>query len=146
MTLRQKVYEIVEVRDTWPSKAFDGFIMALIVLNVVVIALETEVIFRNAYDPVFRGIEQFSVFIFTIEYGLRLWSCKEDPRFRKKGGRVRWMLTPMALVDFLAVAPYYLVGIITLDPLYLRVVRLVRLFKLTRYSRSMDLLLTVLRK
>ncbi|RMF18250.1 MAG: ion transporter, partial [Gammaproteobacteria bacterium] len=32
------------------------------------------------------------------------------------------------------------------DPLYLRVVRLVRLFKLTRYSRSMDLLLTVLRK
>ncbi len=146
MSLRAQVHEIVEVRDTLPSKVFDYFITFLIVLNVVVIVLDTELEFRVRYEALFRHIEVFSVFVFTVEYLLRLWSIKEDPRYRRRYGRLRWALTPMALVDFFAVAPYYLVGLMTLDPLYLRVVRLIRLLKITRYSRSMDLLLTVLRK
>ncbi len=141
------MYDIVEVRDTLPSKLFDAFILALIIINVVVIVLETEIVFRRQYRELFVAIETFSVFVFTIEYGLRVWTAPHFPHLSHlRWPRLRYVFTPMALIDFFAIAPYYLVGIITLDPLYLRVLRLVRLFKLTRYSRSMDMLLTVLRK
>lgn len=146
-SLRAKVYEIVEVRDTFASKLFDAFILTLILINVLVIVLDTELSFRQQYREYFELVETFSVAIFSLEYVLRVWTAPHQPHLGHfKWPRLKYMLTPMALIDFFAVAPYYLVGLVTMDPLYLRVIRLVRLFKLTRYSHSMDMLLTVLRK
>ena len=59
--------------------------------------------------------------------------------------RLRYMITPMALVDLLAILPSYLL-LFGHDLLILRALRLIRVFKLTRYSRSMELLSTVFKQ
>lgn len=55
------------------------------------------------------------------------------------------MLTPMAIIDLLAVLPVWFGIIVYRDFMILRGLRLVRVFKLTRYSRSMNLLTSVLK-
>lgn len=49
----------------------------------------------------------------------------------------------MALVDILAIAPFYLSAFFVLDLRFLRVLRLLRIVKLTRYSRALNRLLEV---
>jgi voltage-gated potassium channel len=88
------------------------------------------------------------VAVFSLEYILRVWSCTENPRFKSPVlGRLRFMLTPMALVDLLAVLPFYL-PFASADLRFMRAMRLFRLFrvlKLARYSESMQTFLDVLR-
>jgi voltage-gated potassium channel len=52
----------------------------------------------------------------------------------------------MALIDLLAILPFYLTLSLSVDLRFLRVVRLLRIFKLTRYSSAMTVLLSVLRE
>jgi voltage-gated potassium channel len=52
----------------------------------------------------------------------------------------------MALVDLVAILPTYLGAFVRVDTRMLRALRLLRIFKLSRHSSSMDLLLTVLRQ
>ena len=56
------------------------------------------------------------------------------------------MLTPMALIDLIAILPFFLGFFVSLDLRFMRVLRLLRMFKLTRYSSSMTLLLEVLKE
>jgi voltage-gated potassium channel len=56
------------------------------------------------------------------------------------------MLTPIALVDLLAILPFYLSLYLAIDLRFLRVLRLLRLFKLTRYSPALGALLDVVQK
>lgn len=56
------------------------------------------------------------------------------------------MRTPMAVIDLLAILPFYLGMLALVDLRFLRVLRLLRVFKLTRYSGSMTLLFQVLRE
>jgi voltage-gated potassium channel len=55
------------------------------------------------------------------------------------------MMTPLALVDLIAILPFYLAFLVPVDLRFMRVFRLVLIFKLTRYQASMNLLLRVLR-
>jgi len=93
----------------------------------------------------------FSVIVFSIEYVLRIWTSVEnnqslvanDSPLKK---RLRYMRSPAAIVDFLAILPFYiaLLGPSTVDLRILRAFRLLRIFKLTRYSQSMTLMLTAI--
>jgi voltage-gated potassium channel len=89
------------------------------------------------------GFEVFSVFIFTIEYLLRLWSCVTDKKYSKPIlGRFRYSLTPMAVVDLFAILPFYL-PFTGLDLRIIRVFRLLRIFRIAkaaRYISSLKLL------
>ena len=52
----------------------------------------------------------------SLEYLVRLWSAPEEPRFRKPIlGRLRWMGTPMALIDLAAILPFYIPLAVTVD-------------------------------
>ena len=130
------------------SRLFDLAILYLIVLNVIVIVIEsTEPVGRTDGLPAFYYyFEVVSVAIFSVEYLLRVWCCVQDPRFAGPiAGRLRFMLTPMALIDLLAVLPFYLtaLGFIAPDLRVMRALRLFRLFrllKLGRYSTAMQTL------
>ena len=50
-----------------------------------------------------------------------------------------------ALIDLLAVAPFWLSMFFAVDLRFLRVIRLLRVLKLTRYSAAMNLLFEVMR-
>lgn len=94
------------------------------------------------------AFEVLSVAAFTAEYAARLWSSTADPRFaRPVLGRLRFALTPMALVDLIAVLPSYLafLAVDLRSVRALRLVRILRVAKLGRYSESWRLIAQTLR-
>ncbi|MEB4589939.1 ion transporter [Candidatus Thiothrix sp. Deng01] len=132
------------------AKFINHCLVALVVINVVAVALESEHAIYKAHETLFQYLEVSSVLVFTIEYIVRAWICVESGNVDFQhpiGGRGRYLLSPMALVDLLAIAPFYLSFFFGVADLrVLRSLRLLRLLKLTRYSHSLELLLAVLRQ
>jgi voltage-gated potassium channel len=140
--LRARLYYILEQRDgTSPLGPYvDGFLVVLIVLNVLAVILESVPHLAAAHGFWFQLFDHLSVFVFTIEYLARVWVVVEDPHktpYGDFGCRWRYMLTPMALVDLLAILPFYLAFLIDIDLRFLRVFRVLRLLKLSRYSPAL---------
>ncbi len=150
--IKKRVYEILDkaLADDVPSRIFDIFIINLIILNVFAVVLETVEDLSIRYGPLFEAFEIFSVAIFTVEYLLRLWSCTSDPQFSHPViGRLRYSTSFFALVDLIAIAPFYLPMLIPMDLRFLRALRMARIFrllKLGRYSSSIQTMGRVLRK
>jgi voltage-gated potassium channel len=150
-TLQRHVYEIMQspFDASVGSRIFDSILLLVIAINVVAVMLETVQGWSAAYWHVFRAIEVVSILLFTIEYATRVWSCTSDRRYAHPFyGRLRFMLTPMAVLDLLAIVPYYLPMLISVDLRMVRVLRLLRLFrmlKIARFSRSLQTLENVLR-
>ena len=143
--LRARIHEVIE--STQPGNGigvwFDRFLIVLIVTNVIAVILETVDQISEAYSDFFFVFELFSVAIFSIEYLMRLWTIVDGPNanFRAPvAGRLRYALTPMALIDIAAILPFYLSVFIGIDLRFMRVFRLLRLLKLTRYSTAMHML------
>ena len=129
--------------------AFDWGIMGLIVINIVAVLLETVDPIVAAYGRELYVIEVVSVVVFTIEYVAHVWSITETRAYAKPvSGRVRFICTPLMIVDLLAILPFYLAGVFVVDTRFLRAMRLVRvirLLKVARYSESIRSLGTVFR-
>ena len=148
-SLRTRIYKIVESThpDDLHGQWFDYFIVALIITNVIAVILETVEGLYVAYTEFFTGFELFSVAVFTVEYLVRLWvvvdSSNENYR-HPFNGRLRYAVTPMALIDIAAILPFYLSLLIPVDLRFMRVFRLLRLLKLTRYSTALQTLGAVL--
>ncbi len=148
--LRSHIYPILEIAHSGHrlSRIFDVVLILLIALNVMAVILESVDSLSARYGEFFSWFEFVSVIIFSIEYVLRVWSCVEHEGGEYKlplKGRIRYMLTPMALIDLLAIAPFYLGILIPLDLRFIRALRLLRIFKLTRYFSALDVLLSVLK-
>jgi voltage-gated potassium channel len=130
-------------------KAVDSFLIVLVVLNVLAVVLESVEHLSIAHGPVFHAFDLASVAIFSAEYLLRLWTAVEmaEPRFRHPlWGRLRWAVSPMALIDLLAVLPFYLGIVVEMDLRAIRVLRVLRMFKLGRYSMAMSVMVAVARQ
>ncbi len=111
--------------------------IALILANVAVVALETVPSLWGRYQTAFYVFDAVSVIIFTVEYLLRVWSSAEHVGAKGHNNfekRLRYVVSPLAVVDLLAILPFYLGAFINLDLRALRIFRLLRLFKLVRYS------------
>ena len=136
-----------ELGESKADKFINIFIITLIVLNVIAVMLETIESLHVKYETFFDIFDAISVYIFTVEYVLRVWSCTHDPRYKGSiKGRLKYMFTPGALIDLIAFLPYYLQAIIGFDLRILRLLRLMRffrLFRLTAYTRSAKLIFNV---
>ncbi|MDP3765775.1 MAG: ion transporter [Nanoarchaeota archaeon] len=140
--VKSRIFEILEASASdFHSRVFVLFIMTLISLNVIAVILETVENLSFQYSYFFTMFEVFSVAVFTIEYLLRIWTCTADKRFENPiTGRSRFVVTPLAIVDLIAVLPFYLPLIFPFDLRFIRVLRLFRLFrllKMARYSESL---------
>jgi len=146
---KQKVHILLhpELGESKADKFINVFIITLIVLNVIAVMLETIEHLHLQYRIYFDWFDRISVYIFTIEYVLRVWSCTHDPRYKGSvKGRIKYMLTPGALIDLLAFFPYYILAIADIDLRTLRLLRLIRffrLFRLTAYTRSAKLIFNI---
>ena len=148
-TSRQWLHRaLVEKRGNRAARWLNISLAALIIVNVIAVVLESEPAVHRLNPNAFRWFETFSVIVFSLEYAVRAWICVEQPRYHNGlRGRLVYLLSPMALVDLIAIAPFYLGFFGGVDDLLvLRSLRLLRVFKLTRYSQSMELLLTVFRQ
>jgi len=147
-TTRKKVHYILTI-STKGKRGFplmvNLFIIGLIALNSMAIILHSVPTIRNhpAVAQLFIDFEIFSVLVFTIEYGLRVWACVESPDYQDPvWGRLKYMLSGWALVDLLAILPFYLTLFTTDFGLLrmLRLLRVVRLYRLTKYSHALHMI------
>lgn len=149
MRLRKRIYEILEVAAPGDvvSTVVNAFIQTVIALNLVMLVVETVQSVYALVPHFFRAFDIVSIGIFSVEYILRVWSCVESPRYASPlRGRLRFALTPIALIDLFAVLPFYL-PFMGVDLRFFRAVRLfrmVRVAKLARYSTAVRTLGRVL--
>jgi len=142
MTVKKRVYEILEgYSSDRPTEITNGVIVSLIGVSVAAFTLGTvDTLYRSA-GRLFDLIETVSVLLFTVEYLLRLWSCTSEKRYSASiSGRLRFARSPFLLIDLAAILPSYL-PFLGANLLFLRAVRLNRLFravKLGRYSTALQ--------
>lgn len=141
---RQRVYQVLNgATSDQTGRTVSLGLIALILLNVLAVMAESVAGIRASYGDWLTAFEVFSVTVFVIEYLFRIWSCTADPLYpRPLFGRIRFALTPLAIVDLFAVLPTLLLwGGIGMDLRFLRILRLARLLrvaKLGRYSRALQ--------
>ncbi|MBI2730248.1 MAG: ion transporter [Sphingobacteriales bacterium] len=141
-TTKKKIHVLLhpELGETKWDKIINGFIITLIILNVIAVIMETVPSIHEAYAKPFHYFDLVSVIIFTIEYILRLWSSTHDPKYSHSiYGRIKYIFSTDALIDLIAILPFYVHVMVGLDLRVLRILRLLRflrLFRLTAYMRS----------
>ena len=147
ITIKSRVYRAIS-NDSIETSSLNRFLslslMLLIIFNVSAVLLESVGPIYLAYESFFTYFELISIAIFSIEYILRLWVCTEDPRYASTfRGRFNYARSSLALIDLLAILPFYLPFLIAMDLRFLRMLRLFRLFrlfKLARYSAALTLI------
>jgi voltage-gated potassium channel len=133
--IQERVYFLLEspANHNRARKFIIYFIASLILLNVIVVILETKYELLIEYQPCFFAIDFFCVIVFSIEYALRVWVCVRDPRYSSPiKGRIRYALSPLALFDLIAISPFYLPILIPIELRLLRLLRLLRIFRVLR--------------
>jgi voltage-gated potassium channel len=151
LELRRRVYEVLE-EGSVGNRA--GLIVArlialIIVVNLIAIVLESMPGLAARYARIFDGIELLSLIVFTAEYGLRLWVAPEHPPYRHlsaRNARLKFAASGMAIVDLLAVVPFWLAFALPDELRVLLVFRIVRFLKLARHSPGMRSLLDALQR
>jgi len=115
------------------QKTIDNGIALLILLNLLALLFERV---PRIYEPnhlLFHYFDIFSVIVFTVEYIVRFYLAVEDPEFQgSRFPRLSYVKSPFALIDVIAIAPFYLQSFIAIDLRVLRLLRLLRIFKLFR--------------
>ena len=109
--IQARVHELLEVGQGGDrlDKAIDYFIISLIVVNTAAQILETVDSIYNAAPWLFPILEAVSMVIFTVEYVLRIWSCTAESKYSHPVfGRLRFAVTPLLIIDLIALAPFYL--------------------------------------
>ena len=125
----------------------DQLLLSLIVVNLIAVALESVPALNARYGVVFEAIEYVSLVVFSADYALRLWSAVEHGPHRHltaTRARLKYALSPAGIIDLLAVLPFWFAALLPLDLRYMLVFRMVRFFKIARYSPAMRSLLDVL--
>jgi voltage-gated potassium channel len=147
ITLRKKVYRWLEDDESRIGWLINTVIMVLIVISVVAIIFESEPEIAQRFSVLFQIIEITALFVFTVEYLVRAWVSVENPKYHKPvAGRIRYLLTPMAIIDLIAILPVYLFLFGVGDARYWRILRLLRVIKLTRHFSGLNILMSVLHR
>lgn len=139
--LRKRAYEILEVAKSGDraSRAVDMLLICLICLNVILVIADTfefpAVIAATAF-----WIENISMVVFSIEYLLRVWTaCEMYPQLSPIRARLKYIISFQALVDLISLLPYF-VTFISANLIVLRmfkILRLLRVFKVNRYTNAL---------
>lgn len=141
VSIKQKVHLLLDPTDgnTLLDKVINSLIVGLIILNTIAVIFETV---DSVYSPnkeTFAIIEVFSVTFFTVEYALRVWSCTAVAKYRHPiKGRLRYVLTTGAIIDLLAILPFYLPLFAIHDLRIVRVLRLLRFFRFFKLGRYLN--------
>lgn len=142
--LRRGMFERLD-----PAVRPDGLSLANKLLTVAIVVsvglaiVETESVIAERFSIALEGAEVFFTVLFLSEYLIRIWIAPEDPRFAHPvWGRLRWMMTPTAVIDLVALIPALV--FIGAGPVYFlrlfRLARILRIAKLGRMSSAMRLM------
>ena len=149
--MKERLFEIITSPNE-PSKAsriFDIFIICLIILNVITVIADTFKL-SEWLSNILWWVEVVSVVIFTAEYLLRIYTADlMYPELTPFRARLKYMRSFMAVIDLLAILPFYIPYIIPIDLRVLRmlrIIRLLRIFKINRYTTALSTIANVFKR
>lgn len=139
---RRRTYAILDGGATGDrvSQIVHLTLVTLVLFSVTVVILESVPSLDARFGTLFNAIEALVAVVFTLEYGLRLWASVEHAPLRGLtpwAARWRYARSPAMMVDLLALLPFFLIFMLPDDFRVLLVLRLLRFFKLARYSPGM---------
>ena len=143
---RRRLYEIMEEGphgDAISATVSRGLTF-LVCVNILAVILESVPSLEARYEHWFDLLESFSLIVFTVEYVLRIWAAAEHGAYlRITAARARWRYVTSAagIIDLIAIAPFWLDLFMQADLRFVLVFRILRFFKLGRYSAGMSSLL-----
>ena len=143
---KRQVFEMLEggLRGSPAARTFSWIVITLILLSVSSMVVESYEEANNRFGGFLWVMETITVAVFTLEFILGLWTA--DLRYPgDKHPRLRFLTSFMAIVELLAILPFYL-GLILSDPGLLeltevfQLLRLLHLLKLGEYSPTLQAL------
>ena len=145
---KKRIFEIIQAstEHDLASKIFDVCLIVLILMNVCLVIADTFNLPEKIKAISFH-IEVVSVIIFTIEYFLRIWTADLlYPKVNWFVAKIKYIFSFLAIIDLLAILPFYLPFLITIDLRVLRMLRIIRLFrvfKINRYTNALSSIIKV---
>lgn len=143
-SLQTRYLEILEghhADDHW-SRFSQLFITSLVLANIIAVVMESVPAMASRFGTALQWFEWVSVAIFSLEYLARIWAHSARYKVTAGGawrGRKAYITSFYGLADLAAIAPFYLQFLLPgLDLRVLRIVRLVRVFKLSHYSSAIE--------
>ncbi len=138
--VRARLHRIIFGVHTPLARGFDIVLLIVIVVSVLTVMLESIPSINASYGRLLRTAEWVLTIIFTIEYGLRLWTV---------GHARSYALSFFGIVDLLAILPTYISilagGSQTLAVVRgIRLLRVFRVLKLVRHMREARVLTAAL--
>jgi voltage-gated potassium channel len=126
---KKMVYKLVHSTEHLPGKVFTMVIQCLIVISLISFSLDTLPNLSPTSIKYLNYIEVFTVFVFTLEYMLRIYVAEKKWRF---------IFSFHGVIDLIAILPFYLASGLDLRTVRLfRLLRIVRILKLLKYSQAM---------
>lgn len=129
--VQKAAFRLCEDTDGVLGRYFNLLMMGLILLSTVIWVLESQKGMAESERLLLQKIENVVIFCFIVEYLLRLLAFR--------GPLWRYVLQPLAIVDLLAIVPFFVSP--GNDMIVLRILRLFRIFrlvKLVRYSEAVQ--------
>ena len=142
---KKRVFSIIQIgnREDLPSRAFDYFIVAVILVNIACTFLETFAV-MEPYMQILRVVEQLTLLVFCVEYALRIWTAPLlYPGLSPWKAVIKFLHSYDGVVDLLTILPFFFLdGFIVFR--MLRVVRIFHLFRINSYYDSFNVITSVL--
>ncbi len=128
---RDKLHEIIFEADTPVGKAFDIVLLALIVLSILMVMLESIDTFQASHRRILVIIEWVLTVVFSIEYILRLWSVYSPWKYARSF---------FGVIDLLAILPTYIAFFFGGAQAFLviRALRLMRIFRILKLGHFLS--------
>ena len=148
---KRKVFDVIQPagQGNIPSRIFDLFIIVLILISIASIFIATFKISPTMRRILFQT-ERISVICFSVEYLLRIWTADLlYPDLPAHRARMKYVTSGMAVIDLVAILPFYLPMFLPINLTSIRAIRLVRMlriFKLNRYTEALSSIAEVFRR
>lgn len=148
--IKKRIFDIIQIgnKTDIASRVFDYIISFLIIVSIAVTFMQTfsELDFLH---PALAAIELVTIIIFLIEYILRIWTAEylyEDLKPSK--AIFKYVVSFYGIVDLLTIVSFFIPFIFTngfVALRMLRVVRIMRLFKLNAQYDAFNVITDVLK-
>jgi voltage-gated potassium channel len=132
----------------WSNRLVNWVLVSLVLVSVLAAVVETLEELPARVGWFLRLVEALAVAVMTVEYALRLWAAPEREAIGTREpwqARLRYATSFVGLVDLFAVLPALVAAVVPIPTDARRLLRVLRLLKLARYTPALPLFAAVIR-
>ena len=143
--MRRRIFEIIEIskEDDKLSRLYDWLMIIVIIVSIIPLTMKNP-------DDVWQTIDKFCVTIFIFDYALRLITADYKYGSPSILSFVKYPFSPMAIIDLVSILPSFILinkGFRLLRLLRMaRALRVFRVFRALRYSKSFEIIISVIKR